>query len=47
MVIVNQFYYNDTLVPNRWTNFENSTKVNGDFDSIVEAVPYITFLYMF
>ena len=47
LVIVNQFCSNKALVPNMSANFENSTKANGDFDSIVEAVPYITFLYMF
>ena len=47
VVIIMQFFSNKQLVPEPMRNFNNSTKYNFDFDTVVEAVPYITFLYMF
>ena len=47
VVIVYQFFYNKELVPEMERNFTNSSKMNFELDSIVEAVPYITFLYLF
>jgi len=46
-VIIYQFFYNKLLVPVPYNNFEKSKKADFDFDTIVEAVPYITFLYLF
>ena len=42
-----QYLFNPLLVPSPSHNLHNSTKVNLDLTSIVEAVPYITFLYLF
>ena len=46
-VITYQFFFNKSLVPKPSVNFENATTFNFDFAAIVEAVPYITFLYLF
>ena len=35
------------MVPEPLENLENSTKINLDISNIVEAAPFITFLYLF
>lgn len=44
-VIVSQFFTNAELVPSSYANFKSSKKI--DLDHFVEAVPFITFLYLF
>ena len=47
LVITYQYVYNKNMVPEPFKNLENSTKVNFDLSNIVEAAPFITFLYLF
>ena len=46
-VIMLQFHTNDSLVPNKLENLHNATYANVSFSTVVEAMPYITFLYLF
>ena len=39
-------FFNKDEVPSPQTNLENAS-LFGDFSSVIEAVPYITFLYLF
>ena len=47
MVISYQYVFNTQLVPHPMDNFQKSTKIDLNLSNIVEAVPYITFLYLF
>lgn len=47
LVITYQFTYNKNMVPEPLENLENSTKVNLELRNIIEAAPFITFLYLF
>ena len=47
LVITYQFTYNKNMVPEPLENLTNSTKINLELSNIVEAAPFITFLYLF